>query len=1363
MRLLFTISCLLLSWVTYAQRYAVASGNWNDAIWASTPAGIAGSASVPTSADNVFTNGFSVTVDSDVSCNNLNITRSVSSSLVISDFSFATVTINGQLSGVGVASPFSPGPPTVSDALIMGEFETLLFSGAGQKINAWLYVNPLTNVIFNPGTSNTQTLNTGFSVSNNGIVTLLSGTLTVASSTSREIRGCSTCGFVIDANSTLNLSSAINGGSSSTSIGSVTISGNAILTSAAYINSSDFSTTGTGSVTTSFNGINQTEGWWFQSNRPSGGTINPASTISFNASANQNIYARNYGNLFLDGSGNKTITGTGTLNISGTFTVNSSSVTLNTNSASAINIGGGLVNEGTWAPSDLVTFNGSGSQQISGSSAVNFTGGLTVNKSAGTLSFANDISISNGLTITTGTFDMGSRTVTLSSGNISNLGTITPGTSTLIIDGTTSVTSPSFAVNNLTINGTFTAPTTLNISGNLTNSGTFNANSGTLVFNGTANQSITATLPLDVNNISVTNAVSSNGISINSGTVNLNGTLTLVNGGSKFDADGSGSGFLVVKSTSLNDGGRIATLPTPNNFSGDVTIERFIDASTTYRYLSMPLDIGGVGGNAGLWQDDFPVTGDFSNSSPNGVDEVEDNTATSIYSWDAAIQDWHEEGTGAATGSTTLNKNKGYSVYAFLLGNFTIDLRGNIAKNNVVIPLSATNPGWNLIGNPYPSAIDWDNIAKPAGLNDQMSIRTTSGSFASYAGGIAANPPFVGWTGEVAIGQAFWVNSSSATSMTIMEDDKTGNQYEFLRTSDPDNYIRVALSLINQSDGSVKQRDEAIIRFAETATETFDGEFDAIKRKNGEYSSGLGRQDFLNLSSYVSNANNDLSINAVPLFSCTKTIPLKIEDVASGNYTLSFGDIEKMGDGYDITLVDNYTSTEEPVSAQSAYAFAVNQSIPSTFGSSRFVIRFTTREISTVAPVFNDLKQCSDQYVKIELENSQGGLKYQLFKGAELIGQPVLSGTGATKFFVPRSQLSEGANTLILKASTNDACYSQTFDNAFTYYYDGTPLISSVTGGEHCGKGPIELSASAQTEGTYKWYESVTSTSPIFTSENGVYSTVELEQTKTFYVGLTNDSGCESLRQAVDAKITHVNGEISSVTNGQRCGEGSVTLTADSGLSGTYKWFASLESSEPLYTSENGTFVTPLLAGPKTYYVSQINSVGCETAKKEVVAEVTILEKPSISIVGNALTSSSSTDNQWYRNGVLLEGETGSDLQAKESGTYQVKLNAAGCEIFSDEMTFSVTGSEENNNSFFRIYPNPVEQTMIIELDESIASKLTELSIYDSKGVQVMTLNKNEISQKERIEIDFSNKRPGIYVMNAIVGNKATVVRIVKK
>lgn len=1172
MRLIILICFLLVIFSADAQRFATASGNWTDAIWATTFNGTPGSAATPTSTDDVFTNGFSVTVNSDVSCRNLNVRRDVSNSLIIEEFSFATIDVFGYLSGANSTTP-TPGtqPVTSADALTMGEFETIRLNGSGEKVRAWGYVCPLGNVIFNAGIGNTATITQGFRIANNASLTISTGITSIPSnSNARQLRGCSTCSLEIASGAELNTLSAINGGGTTSSdepttlFGSVSINGT--LTTTNYVNSTNFSMGSSGVLQTSFNGATQTEGWWYQANGPTGGTVNAGSTTRFNASANQNLYARTYGNLILDASGTKTLTGSGTLDLLSNLTINSASVTFNSNASTAISLTGNVTNAGTWAPTDLVTFNGTGAQSIGGTSTISFNGGLEINKTSGILTLNRAVNISNGLTISQGTLNLGSQTATLNSGNIDNDGTFTVGSSTFIVNGSTSITgTSSVSFNNLQVgaSGTLSATGTLNIAGNLSNAGSFNVNG--VNFNGSAAQNVTGSYNLS--SITVSNSV---GVT-NNGNISLTGALDL-GGSGVFDADGSGAGVLTLISTSLTTGGRIATLTTPSNFSGNITLQRFVDGPDDWRYLSVPF----TSANVGQWQATFPVTGNFSNASPNGVNGVVCSTCPSIYSWNAATQQYVAVGSGAATGSTSLSHLTGYSAYTYLTGNFTLSITGTPVKSGVNIPLSS---GYNLIPNPYPSPIDWDNVTT-TGTTNTVYMTTAQGSFATYlkGSGTCTGCNFnSGWRGELAIGQSFWIESSGATSISLTESAKTTGA-TFVREEEAKDLFRITL----QSQG---MNDDLVIHFDPQATLGTEIDLDARKRSNDYH---------INLSSYNTLPAEDYAINSVPLTTCESgSIKLKMSGITDGEHVLSFTELDKMTLGYTLTLVDNFMNVERIISNDEIYSFATSAD-PASKVDGRFELRFKSPTIETVASSSLQLAaECGSNLINVELDNSQIGIAYQLFYNSTEVSSKVIGNGGTIVTTILASSLPSGLSQLNLSANSLDGCQTMTFENIITYEKVSAPTVLSVVDDQVCYSENVTLMAAGSPETVeYKWYESGVATEPIASTVTGTWVIEGLEESKDFYVSTVNKFGCESLvRTKVSAVVTHV--DVPQITI-----EGT-TLISSSSVGN--QWFKDGDiipgASEPSYlVSETGN------------YSVQVSIEGCSASSQDVVMSITGLE-----------------------------------------------------------------------------------------------------------------------------------------------------------
>ncbi len=945
------LGMLLLANVSYGQRYATASGNWNDPIWATTPGGVAGSAATPTATDDVYTNGQIVTVSpATVTCRNLFVSYNVAGSLVFP--SLRRIIVTGALSGWDDLNGYEEFP--VASVLTFAAGSSLEFTGANLSgtgyepyvIFFWDESVPLGRVTFNFGTGNT--FNTVIPLQFGAVVNISSGTLITdpgsnlygSASTSLTVNpgaslitddplgpfGTITVNGTLQSSSTINSTNlTVNG--TLTTVGATSLSGTFTVNTGSTVNLSGSvtanNTTLNGSLTTSnflnttnsfvlasgqtfSTSYNGTEGWWLTTNSPNSTTLN--GTVNYSRNGVQNVAPENYTNLTISGSGVKTSTGSG-LQISGDL----------------------LVSAGTFTSASGAAFDGTDAQSISGAGTVNFNGGLTVNKT-GTLTLSKDISIQNGLTVSQGIVNASNQIINLS-GNLANSGTLNFGTGgslgTLNVNGPSTSVSGSSTTNfgNLSIlSGTFSSAGTVNVAGDLSNGGTFNVNS--VNFNGTSAQAISGTLGL-------TNITISDGADVtNNGIINLTGVATLTGASSFYAGTGSGSNFFRLISSNLSTTARIAPLPDPNNFTGNVTIQRFIDAPEGWRYLSMPLN---TNNNVGQWRDDISVTGNFSDASTSVENpNVVSSSAASIYRWDAPTQAWSAiTGNGNPTSSTTLSNSVGYSLWTYISSNQVISMTGNIVKGPKNITLSA---GDNLIPNPYPSAIDWDNIRDNGGLSganlvtNTVYVRVSDGVFASYTSGVGTGHPDGNWAGQLALGQAFWVIANGPGTISMNESSKTSS-YRYVRTEDAKDYIRLRL----KGNG---QEDDIVVRFHEQATLDTDIEWDGVKHKNGDYSLNLERYNHINLSSYTVDESKQYAINSVPLLTCQYNLSLAVEDAPVGNYTLGFEDFDKLTLGYHIRLIDTYLEKDVKVEEGFEYAFTINEDAAS-WGSGRFQLAFS--------------------------------------------------------------------------------------------------------------------------------------------------------------------------------------------------------------------------------------------------------------------------------------------------------------------------------------------------------------------------------------------------------------------------------------
>lgn len=605
---------------------------------------------------------------------------------------------------------------------------------------------------------------------------------------------------------------------------------------------------------------------------------------------------------------------------------------------SSLNINGNLVNNGTLN---------------SGSATVTF-GGTTIMSGSSVSSFNNlVISPSSSLTAPGSTMNV--------AGTWTNNGTFTNNGGTVVFNGTSSILGSSVTnFGGVTVSGTLTSPASLNVARNFTNNGTFVAGSGTLVLNGSSIQSISGTTTTTFNNITVTNTAGPPAVQVQSNQ-NLQGVLTL-SANSQFDADGS-SNTSVFTLLSTNDNSTsdasIAALPSGASVTGNVTVQRFMaieggNNTRIYRFISSPVQSAPVS----QIQTFIPVTGTFSGaSSCSGC-----GTSQSMFAYDESVitgdQNAGYINFPAAGNSETFTSGRGYSIFVrgntapiSTAGNARWSLTGPINSGSINFNPFTTfnssgtlaNDGWNLVGNPYPSTIDWDAAGwTRTNINNAIYMRDNgqSGVFATYISGASVN----GGSRYIPTGQAFFVKSDGGTiDFRATESVKAaGTQTTFFRQETVNDFLRMTLS----GNGV---RDEAVIRFQKEASDVYDSKQDARKLRNGSDTSPI-----VSLSS-ISSDGVLLAINSANSLGCTNLVPFKkialmIDGVRAGSHQLSFSQLDSFTEDIMIVLHDQFKKDSVVVNQSNfAYDFDVTSDAKS-FGRDRFSISFTCKNLVTSIP-----------------------------------------------------------------------------------------------------------------------------------------------------------------------------------------------------------------------------------------------------------------------------------------------------------------------------------------------------------------------------------------------------------------------------
>lgn len=557
----------------------------------------------------------------------------------------------------------------------------------------------------------------------------------------------------------------------------------------------------------------------------------------------------------------------------------------------------------------------------------NHLGNLTID--GGPVILTQDIIVNGDVNLLNSTFNANGFNIELAANpGIWNrqAGSFSPGSGILTITGNITIQSsatPQFG-NIIVVSGaTLTAYSgTMLVIGNLQidAGSTFNHNDGTISFTGSITQ-VFAGGGKTFNNINVNKT---GGTLQLASTVNLRRALT-VSSATTIESDG----YLVLLSTSDGTTGnaRIGTLPAGASITGNVTVQRYMsDEGRIYRYISAPVS----GFSVAALQSFVPVTGPFTGSSTcSGC-----TTNPSMYYYNETIAgnaDAGWERFPVSSNSETLQTGRGYAVFVrddIIPGNVRIDWLGPVHQGIISLPVSFTNTGnpggdgWNLVGNPYPSSIDWDFASgwTKTNISGTIAVRDNgAGGIFRYWDGATGSLT----NGEIATGQSIWVRATASSPvLTINENAKTSVTAAFYRkkSEEPINFLAINLSKDDIFD-------YAYIRLREEALNTLD-EYDGPKLNNALF-------DVFTFSS----DSIPMAINALSELNCENVIDIGMGDLTPGTYRLSFLQ-SGLFESYVLQLRDRYLNNTVNLGRDEEYIFTVDNN-PGSKSTKRFGVYLT--------------------------------------------------------------------------------------------------------------------------------------------------------------------------------------------------------------------------------------------------------------------------------------------------------------------------------------------------------------------------------------------------------------------------------------
>jgi trimeric autotransporter adhesin len=580
------------------------------------------------------------------------------------------------------------------------------------------------------------------------------------------------------------------------------------------------------------------------------------------------------------------------------------------------------------------------------------------------------ISVYN-LTLNSGAkMDLNGQTLTVGC-NIINSGTINYSTSTF----------PTVIFNGTTATQTYTGSTVLNAAefGNLTINNTYS---------------------------STTSGVTTYGkVTIKGGNVDVFNTLTMTSG--NLFVDNTNTGALTLKSNATTTAA-VGIIPSTYSITGNVKVERYITGGAGYRgyrLLSSPVSsstdsysnkiysinylkdstyLTGTDGTAGgfnkagnptlyLYRENLaPLYSTFLNSNNRGVKNI------------ASSPNYLIDGDGG--GTTNYNIPIGNGFLFFFRGGLattspyvststpkaaTLTTSGTLNQGSVKVidwynPNPATPPnlgytviagtpatpagnsvvrGFNLVGNPYASSIDWKgfyNSNSALITINGVNVNPTAWEFISYSNaygtynaqtGATTN----GGTNIIGSGQGFFVKASGAGSATLQftENAKSSAQHSTgptilaLKQSTGTGTAAYNQDLRLSLSKDTTSQNEVLIGFNQGSTKKYN------QREDDLFFPGQSSPQ----SAWVTSADSFKVVSkwfTLPKINQPDTANIGVTALTSGQYTFTRTELKAIPAVYDLWLIDTYKKDSLDIKSNSSYVFNIDLTDTATFGKNRF-------------------------------------------------------------------------------------------------------------------------------------------------------------------------------------------------------------------------------------------------------------------------------------------------------------------------------------------------------------------------------------------------------------------------------------------
>jgi hypothetical protein len=411
---------------------------------------------------------------------------------------------------------------------------------------------------------------------------------------------------------------------------------------------------------------------------------------------------------------------------------------------------------------------------------------------------------------------------------------------------------------------------------------------------------------------------------------------------------------------------------------GNISVETYLPPLRKFRFLASSVS----GANAAQWRN-LGINLVGKGTHITGIGGALNNFDPSITNAPSAF--WYNEvlaGSDVNVGSVATNDNgwtafingntealtngKGFRI--LIRGDRTISLdgTGSVVPTATILTVNGTYPGhaininttktnsnlnsgYNLIGNPYPSSIDWNSISKGIDISNTYTIYNPStNSYQSWNGLTGDASRFI------SAGQAFFVQQTGLVGgIQIDEGDKTQNKGGNYFKEKLNNHLKISLKVDSLNS------DATFIHFNENSKDNFDL-YDGLKFTNS----------LVNIAS-IGKEFERYAINSLSKIEGYREVALSILGTSFTSFDLIFEDVSSF-EQHHVYLVDSYVNITVLLSDKYLYNVHTNKDSAS-FNNQRFKLLFIPKTTSIIPfklakewevfpnPVINQIKLLNGQ------------------------------------------------------------------------------------------------------------------------------------------------------------------------------------------------------------------------------------------------------------------------------------------------------------------------------------------------------------------------------------------------------------------